>query len=194
MQTMSSGSNRNITQSLKSAEITSTDISASTRVKIATPPRGVNDSTGFDLAMNKKSLGHLSRMFKCVSLMMTTSYLLKSSCTSVVKNLFLIPFIFQHKILHSTLKSCKLALRKKTNWNPLSFHPPIIVLYQFLYLYLDFSFEDPSFCCKFSGSLSYKQDVDLFLYKLFSTVRFYASMRVLFAEQNHVWLLISCLP
>ena len=73
-QIISSGRIRKITQSLKSADTTSTEISESILLKTATPPLGDNDSTGFDLPMNMKSFGHLSLIFKCVSLIMTMSY------------------------------------------------------------------------------------------------------------------------
>ena len=79
IQTMSSGFILKIKQSLKSEEIISTEISVPTLLKTATPPLGVRDSIGLDLPINMKSFGHLSRMFKCVSLIMTMSNWLKSS-------------------------------------------------------------------------------------------------------------------
>ena len=114
-QTMSNGMILKIQQSLKSDDIFSIEISVPILLKTATPPRGVRDSMGLDLSMKMKSLGHLSRMFRWVSLMMIMSNWLKSVWTSSAKNLFFIPFIFQHKILHRVLKSCKLALKQKTD-------------------------------------------------------------------------------
>ena len=72
-QTISSGLILKIKQSLKSEEIVSTEISVPTLLKIATPPLGVRDSIGLDLPMNMKSFGHLSRIFRCVSLIMIMS-------------------------------------------------------------------------------------------------------------------------
>ena len=65
---MSTGRTLNITQSLNSSEITIASISEEMFLYTTTPPRGVSDSMGFDLPINKKSDGHLSRIFRCDSL------------------------------------------------------------------------------------------------------------------------------
>ena len=68
IQIMSTGRTLNITQSLNSSEITIASISEEMFLYTTTPPRGVSDSMGFDLPINKKSEGHLSRIFRCDSL------------------------------------------------------------------------------------------------------------------------------
>ena len=63
-----------IIQSLKSrCEITTTSNSESIFLYKATPPLGVVDSIGVDLASSKKFSGHLLRMFRCVSEIATIS-------------------------------------------------------------------------------------------------------------------------
>ena len=75
IQIISIGMILKIIQSVKSrCEITTTSNSDSIFLYRATPPLGLFDSMGSDLAMSRKFSGHLLRMFRCVSEIATMSY------------------------------------------------------------------------------------------------------------------------
>ena len=99
--TMSTGDILKRTQSLNSSVIISQSMIDCIRLYTAIPPRGLADLIGLDLPIRMNSSGHLSRMLRWDSPMITISKSLKIFCTVSVVNFFFIPFMFHDKMLKS---------------------------------------------------------------------------------------------